>query len=176
MGYTSQSGAKTGTGAWGGWPGVSASDASAAQPSAGILSQTSQPNTHEKTVNDYPPTWDGNGALHKLEPYLKELDGWIHTTKTQPQLQGWTIFRYSKDDLRMILGELTAEELKQPGSGRVVYNKIKESFSECLGMEIQYAGKYEALLCESAAKRKGDENMIQYIGRKKGPHEELGAY
>ena len=160
-------GTNTGAGSWGGQPSVSVTDARAVHPSAGIFSQSAQPNKHEKIMNDYPPIWDGKDPITKLEPYLKELDGWLHTTRTPPSFQGWVVFRAAKDELKTVLSDLTSEELKQVDSGKLVYNKIHETYSEFLGMEKQYAAKYEALLYETTSRRKNDESLLQYISRKK---------
>ena len=62
-------------------------------------------------MNDYPPKRDGKDPLHKLETYLKELRGWLHTTRTAPQLRGWAIFRQSKDDLKRISNDIKEEDV-----------------------------------------------------------------
>ena len=36
----------------------------------------------QKVVNDIPPTWNGTDPERRLEPYLKELEGWLCTTRT----------------------------------------------------------------------------------------------
>ena len=90
----------------------------------------------------------------------------MHTSRTPKNQQGWTIVRKTYDDLRLLVNELTSEELVSEDSGRKVYNKIKEVYSEFLGVEKQYAGLFKTLLYEKSSRRRGDENMVSYSSRK----------
>ncbi len=108
----------------------------------GILSQASQPNNAmNNMINMDAPVWDGKDPLTKLKPYLKELKGWLCTTRIPPKQHGWIILRKSTDSLKILINELDADTLSLEDSGHIVYDKIKKAYSEFLGTEKQYAGR-----------------------------------
>ncbi len=167
-GFQPTRGTNTSISGIGGWPGAAASASLANRPHAGIFSQTSQPNqTLERMINDYPPVWDGKDPLAMLEPYLKELQGWMVTTRVPKTQQGLSILRKATGDLLILVNELDIEMLTSENSGSIVSQKTKTAYWEFLETEEYYAGRYEALLYEKNGKRQSGERVITYISRKK---------
>ena len=135
-GFQPTQGTNTGISGIGGWPGAAASASLANRPTTGIFSQTSQPNqTLERMINDYPPVWDGKDPLQMLEPYLKELQAWMVTTCVPKAQQGLNILTKCTGDLRILVNELDIEVLTSENSGSIVFEKIKNAYSEFLGQE-----------------------------------------
>ena len=56
----------------------------------------SQPEYARRVIHDEPPEWDGQDPGKNLEPYLKQMTGWLVTTATLPQQRGLIIMRYAK--------------------------------------------------------------------------------
>ena len=42
--------------------------------------------------NDFPPTWDGTGAVIRFEPYLKELSTWLSAARSLKTQRGYLVY------------------------------------------------------------------------------------
>jgi hypothetical protein len=48
-----------------------------------------QPDFTRRVIHDEPPEWDGQDPGKNLEPYLKQMTGWLMTTATLPKQRGF---------------------------------------------------------------------------------------
>ena len=83
-------------------------------------------------IHDIPPNWDGGRPDKNLEPYIKALRMWLHTTKVLKQQQGMAIFQNAQGDLKQLINELEIEQLTIEDSGEDVLKHIQNSYAEYL--------------------------------------------
>ena len=102
------------------------------------MNQSSEPPS-ARSVHDVPPSWDGRNPETALESYLKLLAGWLATTRMQKCQMGMTLLHYASGDLRLIINELTIEELTAENSGSRVFDHVKEAFSEYVEKKLPKA-------------------------------------
>ena len=98
---------------------------------------------------------------------------WLATTRAVKAQRGSVILRRSAGDLKLMIDELSLEELQEEGSGQMVLKRIQKSFSEFLVRELPKA--FEALFYHPDAKRTNDESTVNYIGRKRVLFRELDS-
>ena len=69
-------------------------------------------------------------------------------TRVPQAQQGLNILKKCTGDLPVLVNELDIEVPTAEDSGSVVCEKTEKAYSEFLGQENQYAGRFEALLYE----------------------------
>ena len=121
--------------------------------------------TPHRFIHDVPPPWDGQQPEAQLEPYVKLLEGWLATTRSQKSQRGMTILHYAGGDLKLIIHELEISELTQDDGGKKVLEYVRSSFAAYVDKKLPRAIE-NALFVEATAKRKKTESMIQYVARK----------
>ena len=77
----------------------------------------------QRYVQDTPPIWNGAEPERELEPYLKLLEGWLTTTRVAKAQQGMMILQYAQGDLKLLINELTVQELTQESAGHDILDK-----------------------------------------------------
>ena len=125
----------------------------------------------QRIVHDVPPTWDGKDPDEQAEPFLKLLEGWLSTTRTQRTQRGMVILQYAQGDLKLIVNELDIAVLTSETSGEKCLAHIRESYSEYLDKQLPKA--LERALYAKDARRAGQESMIQYVARKRTLFKEI---
>ena len=137
-------------------PGVSAN-------MAVTLPQTEAP--AQRFVHDVPPAWDGKDPENMVERYLKSLDGWLSTTRTLREQGGLVMLHYAIGDLKVLINELTIEQLTDPDGVRMARELIATQFKEYIDRKLPKA--MEKALFMHDGKRRRDEAMVQYTARKR---------
>eukprot|EP00971_Amphidinium_carterae_P220000 4367333-Amphidinium_carterae.1 len=117
------------------------------------------------------PSWDGANPEVNTEPYLKSLRGWLVTTKTPSAQQGLVLLGTAKGDLKLIINELTLEELTATDGGEKVYQLINTTFEWALKRTLPR--KLEACLYGSSGERQRGEGFLAYTARKLQQYREL---
>eukprot|EP00971_Amphidinium_carterae_P200414 3977026-Amphidinium_carterae.1 len=117
------------------------------------------------------PSWDGKNPEVHIEPYLKSLRGWLLTTRTPKQQQGLLLLSSAKDDLKLIINELSLDDLTQPDGGERVYQLINNTFDWALKRTLPR--KLEACLYGSSGERQRAEGFLAYTARKLQQYREL---
>ena len=119
----------------------------------------------QRFVHDVPPAWDGKDPENMVEPYLKSLDGWLSTTRTLREQRGLVMLHYAIGDLKVLINELTIEQLTDPEGGRMARELIATQFKEYIDRKLPKA--MEKALFMHDGKRRRDESMVQYTARKR---------
>ena len=127
----------------------------------GQLGRTGFEGPPARIVHDSPPVWNGTKPETQSEPYLKLLQGWLSTTRTQKSQQGMTILQYSDGDLKVLINELDIATLTSEESGQRVFDHIKEQYQEFVDKPMPQA--IENALFGSDVKRRRGEGMIYVL-------------
>eukprot|EP00971_Amphidinium_carterae_P098314 1944818-Amphidinium_carterae.1 len=110
------------------------------------------------------PSWDGSQPETNIEPYLKSLRGWLVTTKVPSQQQGLILLSVAKGDLKLIINELTLDELTAYNGGERVYQLVHNTFEWALKRTLPR--KLETCLYGSSGERQRGEGFLAYTARK----------
>jgi hypothetical protein len=148
-------------GSWGGWQ----------PPARAFYGGGTQEQSGPKFIHDNPPAWDGKDPDRRLEPYLKLLRGWMHTTRTLKTQRGMVILNYAQGDLQLIINELDVTVLTSEDGDEKVLAHIQESYQEYLEKRLPKA--MERAIFAPEGRRGKTESMIQYVARKRTLLQEL---
>ena len=117
-----------------------------------------------RIIHDIPPAWGGTDPERELEAYLKQLTGWLTTTRTLKTQQGMTILNSAHGDLKLVINELEIEELTAEDSGQVVLKHVQKSYAEYMEKKLPQA--IENAIYDKGLLRKQSESMLQYCLRR----------
>ena len=123
-------------------------------------------------ANDKPPVWDGKDPYKNLEQYLRMLELWVKTTRTDKHQHGYTILQNTSGSLNEIIYHgLDNDAITSQESGEKVLTLVKEAFSEFLDSKLPQ--RIEESFYNNDRFRKRDESMITYIARRKDRFKKL---
>eukprot|EP00971_Amphidinium_carterae_P190729 3784927-Amphidinium_carterae.1 len=143
-------------------------------PMSSSFTSTMQNSTRNEESSRYSldaPSWDGRSPEVSIEPYLKSLRGWLVTTKTPKQQQGLILLNAAKDDLKLIINELTLDELTDTNGGERIYQLVQSTFDWALKRTLPR--KLESCLYGSSGERQRGEGFLAYTARKLQQYREL---
>jgi hypothetical protein len=113
-----------------------------------------------KVINDQPPVWDGRDAENHAVVYLKQLKGWLRTTRTMKSQRGMVILNYTQADLKLVVDELDIEILTSEDGGEQVYRHIEKRY--CHYLEKRMPRALERALYSAEGRRGRGETLLLY--------------
>ncbi len=119
-------------------PGASSSAAQEVAPTYTMATPTVEPPA-QRIIHDVPPVWDGADPDGQAEPYLKLLAGWLATTRTLKTQRGMTILHYSHGDLKLLINELSVDQLTAEDGGMTVRKHVHNNYVEYLEKKLPKA-------------------------------------
>eukprot|EP00971_Amphidinium_carterae_P293558 5828206-Amphidinium_carterae.1 len=113
---------------------------------------------------DVPPSWSGENADKLLQTYLKAAEMWRLTTKTPARQRGVQLMSAAGGDLRIVIGELSIEQLTSDDSAENVINLVKKEYAYAITKQLPSALE-DALFARAGSRRQG-ETLVSFTARK----------